>query len=322
MGSEQNKSGLTDVNLGFAFSAIWWNNSFKLVHSLLPKFLLPAFLVALSNLASLYSDSLLSGGLNLADVSPQALEKMLTTLLTLGVIGSIGLILGLVALSIWMYLLTALAKLSLLLPTDGQINVQNDLKSEFAANLKKIKAQSKHISATWMIGFLYLLLPVCPLSGLMALCILANSPVLKLEAPLLSLPSDWVFPIYFCIAFLSAVTINYSLVLTVLSSNVQIKPKQSAFLAFDIIGKHFLPLLLVDLVLFFLDVVISAPYLIMPGIPQLKWISHNFAAQFIMQIWFAISSAYTWPLSLLIFSQLLKPMMGGLESDQIAKEIG
>src|SRR5579883_1529510 len=128
MGSEQNKSGLTDVNLGFAFSAIWWNNSFKLVHSLLPKFLLPAFLVALSNLASLYSDSLLSGGLNLADVSPQALEKMLTTLLTLGVIGSIGLILGLVALSIWMYLLTALAKLSLLLPTDGQINVQNDLK--------------------------------------------------------------------------------------------------------------------------------------------------------------------------------------------------
>ena len=304
--------------LTFLRSSKWWSNSFILIKALLPKFLLPAVLFAVSNGTAIYSDSLLSSGLELGDISPESLSKLATTMILLSLAGILGLVLGLIALSLWMYELTALAQLALRVSLDAELDAQTDVKALYSECSKAIKTASKYFSATWMIGFLYLLAPVVPLSALIAGCILANSPIKAFGQHLMIIPPMFIVPIYLAIAFLSAIAINYTLTLTVLSANMQIKPRQAATLASTIILKEFVPLLQIDAILFVLDVIASSPFILMPAIPGLTSISRNPAAQAALQLWFALSSALAWPLTILIFAQLLKPVVNSTQEIQNA----
>lgn len=292
--------------LSFLRSSTWWSNSFILSKKLLPKFFLPAILFALSNFTSIYSDSLLSSGFELGDISQAALGKMFVTMMTLTIVGSIGLILGLIGLSLWMFELTALARLSLLMPLERSVDPQFDLLAAYSECSKEIKKQGKHFSATWMIGFLFLLGPIFPLSALIAGCVLANSSITAFGQHIVVIPAAWIAPVNIAIAFLSAITINYSLTLTVLSASVQIKPRQAALLAGELIAKQFVALLVIDAILFTLDILLSAPFVLMPAIPAISSITHNLLVQAALQLWFALSSAITWPISVLIFTCWLK----------------
>ncbi len=284
-----------------------------MIKALLPKFLLPAVLFAVSNGTSIYADSLLSSGLELGDIAPESLNKLATTMVFLSLAGTLGLALGFLALSLWMYELTALASLGLTVSLDADSDAETDVKALYSNCSKAMKSASKHFSATWMIGLLYLLAPVLPLSVIIAGCILANSPITVFGQHLLNIPPLYIAPIYFAIAFLSAVAVNYTLVLTVLSASMRIKPRQAAALASNIVEKEFLLLLKIDAILFVLDLMISSPFIIMPAIPGTTSISRNPAVQAALQVWFALSSALTWPLSVLIFTQLLKPVVNSTQ---------
>lgn len=302
--------------LSFLCSSNWWRNSFILVKSILPKFLISAFLLAVSNGLSIYSDSLLSAGMELGDIRPESLANMAVRTTLLSVAGSIGLMVGLAALSIWMYQLTALSRLALSQNLNEETLQERDLRSAFASCSKKIKTESKHFSAIWMIGFLYLLAPAILLGALIAACILAKSPITVFGQHIVTIPELWVIPIYAAIAILFAISMNYSLVLMVLSSSIKIKPKRAAILASLIIGKQIVPLLLIDAILFVLDLIISAPFIFTPEIPALSRLSHDFLIQTILQLWFAITSALFWPISTLIFAEWLKSTVATHERDQ------
>lgn len=304
--------------LSFLLSRTWWTKSFELIKPLLRRFAIPAFLMVASNicaiLCTVWSETSLKSGLDMAAMHATHIDPGsvggttpdLSTLLSaaLGLLATalLGSITGLVALTLWLYDLTALCRHYFLEGAETFKHCQAELKK-----------QSKYLTTVWLIGALYVLVPAIPMSVLLSFTVISNLNLNILGEVVLSLPAPLILPMNLAAAFLFLLTIDYSIALTALSSTSKLKPKRAAQLSASAFGKHLFELGILNCVLLILDVLISAPFSLCSILPQFASLSKNITFGIVSQVWFGFTSIITWPLTVLFFAEFLQSVVGKSE---------
>lgn len=285
--------------MSFLFSAKWWSESFKLVLVNAGAFLLPALLFGISNICSVFADAQMSTGLDLSAFDGNGNNAMLDNLVRVLVVvlieSIVGLVLGLIALSSWLVNLSALVKMQLaVIPTnlqDARVQIKNN---------------SKHFGLVWLLGFVYLLAPILPMSALIAVSTLVRMNLRAFNEPLLVVPSEFLLPINLAAGILFLVVVNYCFILTVLSTT-DCKAKAANDLTVKILFTKLKELFLLDIFVVFLDGILSCAPLALESLSGFAGLAKNLPYNVCAQVWLALSSIIVWPLSLLMFVSFLKP---------------
>lgn len=285
--------------LNWLTSIEWWRKSLSIVGSVSKRLILPAVLMSVSNICSAVSDFYMRGGIDLGFQGTQAeINKLLMLCLSLLISLFFGLILGLAGLSLWLLQLTALAR-SLYLPDAGNIHTC----------AKHLKGETKYLSTVWIISLLYLIVPILPMSVLVAFGIIANMNLNVMGEPLLPIPQEILFFMNLNAGLLALIALDFSLLVTVLSSATNLLPKQVNSKAKEVLNKHFGRIWILNIAIIVLNVCISAPFAVFPYIPQLAFLPKSLEFTIGSQIWFAMSSVITWPLTLLLFVEFLRRVL-------------
>ena len=283
--------------LNWLVSAGWWAESWRYVSSVSKMMILPAFLLAISNVGSTVTMSYLNGGF-LADTitaNQMELQELLGIALVLlgGTIFS--LLAGLASLSFWLLNLTAIARHLI----SGKTSTLNQC-------VKDIKAQSKHLGGVWLVSVLYLLLPVIPLSILIAVGIMANMDLPFMEQPIAPISKELSILININAAVILLLTIDFTLLVTVFSTNPGLSPWQVNSSAKDVLSKDLGKISLLNIALFAINICISAPFAVIFLLPQLSHLWKDLNFNIACQVWSSMSTVFSWPLSLLLFVEYLK----------------
>ena len=289
-----------DNRLSFLVSPPWWQASVALVLPHCSRFFILALVMAFSNLCAVYSEITLSSGFNpalAADGLPD-FQKIAWLCLSLLLSALLGMIAGLVSFSFWLVQLTSLSRLLLFAA-----------EKDFAQCLKEIKAQSKYLTTVWLVGLVYLLVPILPMSVLLSFAILGSPQMSILSEGLSTLRPDTLFLMNTAAGLLMLISIDYCLILTVLSSTSTFSAKKAAASAAEILVREPLSLSILNIFLLVLNVGISAPFSLIFFLPALEPLSKNLALAAVCQVWFALTSTLTWPLSILLFAEFLKPLV-------------
>lgn len=296
------REGVAEVQerLRFLITSLWWRRTAALILPSLPRLILPALLMAASNIVAVFCDSVLKSGSGIISAEGGALDFQKAISLCLGLLMAtfIATAIGLVSFSFWLFELTVLSRAFLF---EADKNVPECI--------IEMKSQKKYLSGVWLFGFLYLLGPVLPMSTLMAFTITGNYRFPTDEEPLFSLPPEVILPANIVVAVLFLISLDYSVILTVLSSTFLLKPKAAASLAFDLVVRHFPEIMILNLAVLAINVGISAPFSVFPAIAPLVPLTKSFEFQIGCQLWLSITSLITWPFTILIFAQFLKPLI-------------
>lgn len=292
------------ANLSYLSSKDWWRSSIDRIKPNCKGFILAAALMALSNSCNIVANSAMNGGMDLGLIgqSPVDLSKIMTASILLLVGSIIGLVTGLIALSLWLVDLTASA-----------LQYLNPEKS-FHECRQEIKSNTKHLTATWFIGALYLLTIIIPMSVLISISIIANMKISLYGEPLLALPESWSLPMNLLSGFFMLLTIDYSLMLTVFSASIVIRPRIAASQTAVIMTSRVGDMFLLNIAVLLLNIGISAPFSIVSLIPQFSFLDKNIAYGIGCQLWLGLTSLITWPLSVLLFAEYLKPKIKEMEN--------
>lgn len=293
------------LSVSFLLSSRWWLTSLALVKDLARHFLPAAILLFVSNLCSVYTDFTLRSttDLGIVEANQEELQRLLGLCLNLLALGLLGLITGLVSISLWMIKLTALAKFYIESCADS-----------FVESLQKLRGQGKHLGRIWLLAMLYLLIPAVLLSVLLSFSILSGMKLSAFGERLFSLPDFLILPINLLSALLAIIIIDYSLILTVFSTDSKYSPKQAASEAFLVLLRQFPGICLLNFCLVILDILISAPFVLINSFALLPALSENMNFAVFSQIWLALTSMLCWPLSLLVFAEFLKKDLKEQES--------
>ncbi len=287
-------------DLSFLVLPSWWAGVFKSVLPLCQHFVLPALFFALSNCSGLIADASMRAGIDLGAI--ESGQNNLQQALELGAklmgLSFLGLITGFIAMSYWLLNLTAIARY-FLSPTP----------TSFSECLKWVKDQTKHLTGVWLVGTFYLLVPVVPLSVLLAFSMLGNFPITMFGEQLISVPKSALLFMNFGVALFSLISMDYSFILTVLSSVATVKASKVAHLSMQLYFRHWREFLLLNLLVIILDVLISTPFVFCSMIPSMAELSKNLAFGIACQLWLSLSSLLCWPLTIIAFAQFLKPLI-------------
>jgi hypothetical protein len=294
--AELSFDGDKQLYLSHLLSANWWTGAFQLVFKLMRHFVLVAFLFAWSNAFTAYADYSLSH-CNLDFASTEIDLPALTNLgAKLAFATVVALILGLLSLSMWLEKLTALARLALLerMPADYK-----DTKRE--VDLKK-----GYIAAVWMVAVIFLLVPLIPASVCMAFKILANSQLYAMGEPLIVIPEVARLPMNLAESLLFSISMAYCLVLAVISSALSIAPAKAAKFSARLMLNQAGRLMIATFFVVLLNALLSAPMSIYLAYLAPAEQKKDLLLIIVSQLWFGLSSALAWPLSMLIFVEMLK----------------
>lgn len=293
---ELNFDGDIQLDLSHILSAKWWGSAFKLIVSLLRHFVLVAFLFGWSNAFTAYADYSLSH----CNVDFASTEIDLPALTNLGAklafATVVALILGLLSLSMWLEKLTALARLALL----------ERAPADYRDTKKEVDLKKGYIAAVWMVSVIFLLVPLIPASVCMAFKILANSQLYAMGEPLIVIPEMARLPMNLAESLLFSISLTYCLVLAVISSALSIPApkaaKAGARLMLDQAGR----LMMATVFVVLLNALLSAPMSIYLAYLAPAEQKKDLLLIIVSQLWFGISSSFVWPLSMLIFVEMLK----------------
>lgn len=275
-------------------------------------FLLPAILFGISNICSVLADAQISTGLDLSAFDGNGNNAMLDSLVRVLAIvlleSIVGLVLGLIALSMWLLNLSALVKMQFAV-----------LPRNLRDAREQVKNKSKHYGLVWLLGFVYLLAPILPMSALIAVSTLVKMNLRAFNEPLLVVPSEFLLPINLAAAVLFLVVLNYCFILTVFSTT-DCKAKAANDLTVKILFTKLKDLFILDIFVVLLDGILSCAPLAIESIPGFAGLAKNLPYNVCSQVWLALSSIIVWPLSLLMFVGFLKPeiesqMPGNLRSE-------
>lgn len=280
--------------VGFLLSAGWWRRSFLLSFAVLRHFLVVSVIFALSNALTAYADyTMRTASMDFIQVDLPSLTNLG---IRLGLSTTLSLVLGLISLSIFLEKLTAFSRLALF---DCSANKYIEAK-------KEVDAKKGYIAAVWMVGVLYLFLPIIPASVCMAFRILSNSQFNVMGEPLIHIPTEAILPLNISEIACFTLALAYCGLLTVISSGLTISAGKSARLAASLLLNHFGPIIFATCFVALLNVLISAPitvYLLYFAPPTQR---ADLSLLIISQLWFGVSSSLAWPLSILVFVELLR----------------
>lgn len=282
------------LDLAFLASSQWWSSAFRVTFSLLSDFILIAFMFGCSNAFTAYADySLTNNSLDFTEVDLPALTSLAAKLAISTVVA---LVLGLVSLSMWLEKLTALARLGILKRSP----------SEFPATKKEVHSKKGYIAAVWMVGVVFLFVPLIPASVIMAFKIVGNSQLYVMGEPLISIPASARLPMSLAEGILFTISLAYCVVLTVVSAALSIPAPKAAKLSAVLMLNQSGSLMIVTILIGLFNALLSAPMSIylayLAPLAQKKDLLLIIASQ----LWFGFSSAFVWPLSMLVFVELLQ----------------
>ena len=293
------------LDASFLVSASWWTSALQLVWKLQKHFLLIALVFGTSNVVTAYADyTLTNSNMDFTEVDLPALTSLGAKL---AIAVATGLILGLVSLSIWLEKLTAVARLAVLRRSPA----------EFDETRKEVSNKKGYIAAVWMVGVLFLLLPLIPASVCIAFRILANSQIMVMGEPLIQIPQSARLPMTLAEILLFSISTVYCILLTVISSALSIPSARVAKLSAVLMMNQAGRIILATLVVSLLNVLLSAPVSIylayLAPLEQKKDLLLIIASQ----LWFGLSGSFVWPLSMLVFVKMLQGnFSGSMRSDQ------
>lgn len=283
------KISFKNQSLTFLTSVEFWRNSLAAAQNFWRRCIWAALGLALSNIIAI-------GTLNYFDHQLQQLQNTevvygLDKLIQIAGVVLVGLIAGLIigfwALYKWLFLLTAFARVL-------QVSGWSYSDSDVDAALNEIKAKRGYLAQVWLFASAFLLLPVVPLSVAIALGFVIRKPQYMQSVQL----PEWASPAAIGIGAITAViSFAYSLVTIVWSSKFETSAAKTAWNALRECFSNCLPITVITVVVLFLNLVISAPYMLLFFTGWQQMIESNIFLGVITQIWFGASSAVLWPLS-------------------------
>ncbi len=248
-------------------------------------------------MCSVLADSQMWTGLDLSAFDGNgnaALDSLLRVLVVVLLESLVGLVLGLIALSSWLVNLTAIAKMQL----------QHASSLPIADAIVQVKQDSKHYGLVWLIGLLYLIGPVLPMSALIAVSTLARMNLQAFNQPLVAIPPEFILPINLLAGILFLLVLNYCFILTVVSTT-GLSAKGANDATMKVMLSSVKQVLLLDLFVLLIDVLLSCGPLLIEYLPAFQHLSRNLPYNLFAQAWLALSSIIAWPLTLLMFARLI-----------------
>ncbi|MBX9686193.1 MAG: hypothetical protein K2X27_05795 [Candidatus Obscuribacterales bacterium] len=288
------------ASFNFVFSGKWWLSALAFISPFLKELIIPAVLFAVSNICSVYADNLMHDNLDLGSIASGEgnLSKLGALLIALLLSTTLSLLSGLLALSMWLKRLTCIAGLYL-----------GESSKSMKEALAELKTQGSYLTKVWLFGLLYLLAPLLILSICISIKLVAGAAISIYAEPLLTIPTYFEAPLNLSILILSLLIADYSLILTGLSAEGIIDPKKAAADALKLLFCNFAGLSVLNIFLLVLNLFISAGFFVFYLLPQFGNLCKDLSFGIACQSWLAASTIYTWPLSLLLFIEYLKPML-------------
>ena len=283
------------LDLSFLISLKWWANALNTVLALWRQFFIAAFLLGWSNIFCVYAELFLKSNVDLIQLELSDVHELMRLGGILAFCTFLGLVLGLVSLSVWMTRLTALSRLVLV----------SKPVSEYSQVKDEVIEKRGYLTTFWMVGALFLVPTLVPASVFMSLNILSSSQISILGEPLLSLPAWSLLPITVSQSILLSVALAHSLILIIASSWLEMQPFKTATQSAAILFKQFFKIMLVTVLVVLINALISAPITIYISYFAPESMRQDLFFVTIGQLWFGISASLLWPLSLLIFLQLI-----------------
>lgn len=281
---------------GFMTNPRWWRSAASFAGSKWKHFVLPAAALTGSNILAVGADALLTSGMKGEDV--ELAKLALCGLLALAAsICALGIAFW--ALYVWFIRLVAFCgewfSSDAGNPKD-MVEIGNDLKKDKA-----------FVSALMLWSSLYLMAPAIPLSVLIAINILCSPRFTVLGQRILDLPQPAVVAINATIAVLSGLIVAYTLIFIALAGAADDKSAKSvSFRALQTMIRNVSVTVVVSLAVAAINVLLTAPQLILLCTPMAEQVSGNVVLNMSAQVWLGIASVVIWPLSLVPFCQLVR----------------
>jgi len=271
----------------------WWKQSFTISVKFFRQFIFPALGLALANIVMLFGAFWMSQSLNHENVT---LEMLTQAAIIAGVSALIGLVLSLWVLALWLMRLTAFCRLLLETPDGNAV--------EFRKCLDEISARRWWLSKLWLIGSVYLLLPVGALCALITIKTLIDSPYgfLGLEQV------PWIHSVIILgIAVLCVGVTSYTLALMVVAASSKLSAGKAAQQSIELFWSNRPNLVVLSILVLLVNLIISAPQTVFGlNAGSINITQDTLILQIVQQIWLGISSAVLWPWSLIPYCKLLR----------------
>jgi hypothetical protein len=186
-------------------------------------------------------------------------------------------------------------------------------RDQFDAAKKHVASQQRFLLVFWTVASAYVIIPAI----LMSLCI-AGKVSLSPEVQAMSLGGEPLFPPgdqadlhrmnMICTAgipILSVLIFAYSCLGIVYGAVGETAPGRLATKAFLDFIRHFLPLMLLTLVVSAINLFLLSPFAAANWIFPKAQLDANLAFQSIMQLWLGATSTFIWPLSVAPFCMIM-----------------
>lgn len=281
---------------GFMTDTQWWKSAASFAGTRWKHFVLPSAVLTGSNLLAVGADAWLASGMKGDDVE---LVKLAICAICALAASIAALVLAFWALYVWFVKLVAFC---------GEWFSRESADSRGMAEIADgFGKQKSFVSALMLWSSFYLLVPAIPLSVLIAVNMLCSPRFKVLGQRVLDFPPQTILLVNFMIALLSGVIVAYTLVFIALAGVADdTSAKSVSHRTLQILLRNLPAASVVLLTVAVVNVLLTAPQLILLCTPLSEQLSNNLAASLVAQVWLGISSVVIWPLSLLPFCQLVR----------------
>ncbi len=286
----------SSLRFSFLSDRQWWTLALFDSRLFFPYCIFPALLLALANISILISLDTLSDTSNLVG---QTLDALTQKLAVGGITSLLGLALTVWSLTIWLNRLTAFCRFRLFSDTGSVEKKKLAVKSALA----EVAQNQKSLFQFWFIFSLYLLVPVVPLTFLVFIQTLANSPSLQ-ALNLVTLPDSLSILLNSGILIFTVITAAMTVVATAMASRFNLSYQATALKSVKLFLNHGLILCLAIAIVLLVNAVLSAPQLIVLAVHLST--KPDLIAGTIGQVWFALTSSMLWTISLCPLLQILR----------------
>ncbi|MBY0549619.1 MAG: hypothetical protein K2W95_20240 [Candidatus Obscuribacterales bacterium] len=292
---------------GFITDSQWWKSATTFARARWKHFVVPSAVLAASNLLAVGSDALLTSGMKGDEVDLVKLAICGISALA-GCFAALGLAFW--ALYAWFVKLVAFCGEWFSLESGETTSLE-----EFADTFGK---QKSFVSALMLWSSFYLLVPAIPLSVLIAVNMLCSPRFMVLGQRVLDLPPSTITVVNVMIALLSGLIVAYTLVFIALAGVADDKSAKSvSHRTLQVLLRNTSAVAVVSLAVALINVLLTAPQLILLCTPIAEQLSSNLTANLMAQLWLGVSSVVIWPLSLLPFCQIVKSRLSSSNIENV-----
>lgn len=294
-------------SLQFLLEAGWWKNAFSAAMTFAPFCLVCGLGIAILNIIVVIGTDQVQQRLGTALIGEQPDLTQLLAVCCVALVVLFGVFLG-TFWFLWEWVLHLTAFAHAWISSGGKPQTE-----QFKSSVADMRQKKQFILVTWLVASVYMLVPAAPLVVMIALKMvtgpeynLAGGQALVPLPAWMKEPTVLLGAVIACFV-LTIVTLGYTMITTAFSAVSKSGAATTANAALLEYFRHFGLVSAIAMIMLVINILISAPYLMVPSWDYHAFFRQNVWMAVAAQVWVGVSSLVLWPITLSPLCHLMTP---------------